>query len=181
MPDYGDHIIVSGRKPQYVIPDGELLLPDDKLPPARNYVIYSEWFGGTYPSLQAIIKKRSKIEGRMDRDMADWQRAILAPCYVQYGVRGPDDSRLLVFGDIPSLQDMVESEAWYRVGSEREKFGRRLRRRMESAGRRGWLYGRWHSAGKPEGEFGAQHRAVMQEVLTEAAFNEIKANGWVRT
>jgi hypothetical protein len=180
MPDYGDHIVVGNRKPIVALPLAELLLPDDKLPPARHYEVRSEWFGGQYPSLSAIIKKRSAIEGRMNNEMLDWQRAILAPCYVQYGVRGPDDSRLLVFGEIPDLQSVLEEEAWYRIGGERDKFGRRLRRRMEDAGRRGWLYGRWHSIMKPMGEFGCQHRDVMQEVLDEPMWLEIKANGWRR-
>jgi hypothetical protein len=180
MPDYGDRIVVTGKKDTRLIPLAELLLPDDRLPDSRMFVVRSEWFGGEYESLAAIIKKRAAVEGRMNNEMLDWQRAIAAPCFVQYGILGPDQSRLYVFGEIPDIETCVADEAWFRIGAERAKFARRLQARLESAGRRGWLYGKWYSVNKPQGEHGCQHRNNIQEVLDESTFTQIKLNGWKR-
>lgn len=165
-----------------VIPDAELLLPDDKLPEGRGYQPYSTWLAGTYPSLQAIIRKREAIEGRLNAEMLDWQREVEPPCYVQYGVRDPNsDARILVYGKVMGIDEFINSEkgAGARVlNGDRERFARRLRRRMESANKRGWLYGEWFSTQQPLGQWASVHKAVLQRVLTEAEYKELEARAW---
>lgn len=166
-----------------VIPDAELLLPDDTLPPGRGYQPYSTWLAGEYPSLQAIIRKREKVEGRLNADMLDWQREVKPPCFVQYGVRDPQtDARVLVYGKIMDIEDFINSEkgAGARLlNGDRERFARRLRRRMESALKRGWLYGEWFSTQQPLGQWAPVHKAVLQREMTEAEFKELEAKAWV--
>lgn len=166
-----------------VIPDAELLLPDDKLPSARNYEPRSMWMAGTYPSLQAMIRKREKIEGRLNADLLDWQRDLRPPCFVQYGIRnqGSDDF-ILIYGRIPSIEDFVNSEkgaGGRALNGDRERFGRRLTKRMENALARGWLYGEWFSAGNTVGEWGAIHKQAIQRELTEAEFKALEDVEWV--
>jgi hypothetical protein len=87
---------------------------------------------------------------------------------------------VLVYGDIKDIDAFVESEknAAGRIGHDAERFARRLKYRMENALQRGWLYGQWYSANAPLGEYGSQHKAVMQEVITEAKFKELEARAW---
>lgn len=181
MPDYGDRIVVGNRQRQAVVPEAELFLPDDRPINVREFVVKSQWFGGRYPSVSAVIKARTKAEFKLNANLEDWQRAITPPCWVQYGIRDAiNDQRVLVYGAIPSIASFVEDEADFarRMGTERDKFGRRLTRRMENALRRGWLYGRWYSVMAPKGEWGAQHRSVIQRVLTEAEFKALEEKQW---
>jgi hypothetical protein len=182
MPDYGDRVVVPGRLRQVVVPEAELFLPDDKPINMAEIIVRSAWFGGKYPSVAAVIKARTKAEFKLNGNIEDWQRDIVPPCFVQYGFRDAiTDSRVLVYGAVPSIATFVEDEAEFagRVqGKDRDKFGRRLRTRLEHALRRGWLYGQWYSVMQPKGEWSAQHKSVIQRVLTEQEFNALKEKQW---
>jgi hypothetical protein len=182
LPDQeGDSVVVADRQRHVVIPDPELLLPDDRIPRLRALVARSMWLGGTFMSVSAYIEKRKQMEARMNENVLDWQRDIMPPCYLQYGVKDPDTGEeLFIYGEIPDIQAFVEDEAKAagRIGPEREKFARRLTRRMEDALKRGWLYGQWYSRTNVLGEWGSIHRSVIQEVLSEAKYRELEAKLW---
>jgi hypothetical protein len=162
------------------IPDPELLLPDDRLPPARSYRAVSAFFGGDYMSLQALLKRRERVESLLNTQMADWQRAIAAPTWVMYSVRNDaTGERLEIYAHICTPTAFLDTDRAAGVTDESRRA--RLVRRLEHAHRRGWLYGRWHSRTDPEGEYGVMHRAFVQRVLDEAEFLNIQHNNWRAT
>lgn len=109
--------------------------------------------------------------------MADWQRAIAAPCFVMYSViNDSTKERLLVYGDIPTPTGFVESDG--RVDNMSESSKRRLVKRLESAHQRGWLYGMWHSRTQPLGEWGIMHRSYIQQIVSEADYRAAEARAW---
>jgi hypothetical protein len=161
-----------------VIPNPELLLPDERLSPAREYLAQSSFIGGTYPSLLAIIRKREKVEAQLNAEMADWQRAIAGPCYVMYSVlNDTTKDRLLVYGVIPTPTGFIESDA-ENASKVLEANKRRLVKRLESAHQRGWLFGKWYSRTQPLGEFGVMHRSYIQRVVEESDYRAAAARHW---
>ena len=177
----GDRVVVPGRKHTLILPDAELTLPDDRFPPYRMLVAYSMWFGGEYKTLDEMIAARTKAEMKLNSDMAEWQRAIEPPCYVQYGIEDPDTKeRVLIYARILDVDRFINLEkfAGGRIGPDADAFAKRLKSRMEYALGRGWLYGQWYSEKNITGDYGAVHKAVIQEVLSEAKYKELEANGW---
>lgn len=169
---------MSEEKPENrVIIDPELLLPDDPITPALTYTAVSSFMGKEFLSLAAMLKFRSRIERGLNGQTAEWQRAIELPAYVMYSVRNDvTQERLEVFAEILDPQRFVESERAAKLSVDKK---RRLVQRMESAIERGWLYGKWCSRTHVEGEWGAMHRAMVQQTYTVAEFDQIQANGWV--
>lgn len=161
-----------------VIPDPELLLPDEQLPSGITIVATSSFFGGEYTSLAALVAKRKKAEQALNNGLADWQRDIEAPTHVVYSVRNDaTGERLFVFGDIPDMDALVKSERASGVTDLAAL--RKLRMRLESGSRRGWLYGKWYSRTEPEGEWGCMHKKFVQSPMSASEFESWRAKGWV--
>jgi hypothetical protein len=161
---------------EVVIPDPELLLPDEKLPSDIVLVARSAFIGGEYVSLAALVARRKKAEARLSADMQEWQRLLEPPCWVVYSVRNDaTGERMLVYGAIPDMDRLLASG---RVTTGDLTALRRLRRKIENGSARGWLYGQWFSRTQPEGEWGTFAKAFIQAAMSEAEFEAARARGW---
>lgn len=160
-----------------VIPDPELLLPDEKLPRDATFIAHSSFFGGEYVSLASLIERRKRAELHLNMDLAEWQKNIEPPTWVVYSVRNDaTGERLFVFGEIPDMEALLKTD---RVVPEDLTSLRRLRARIDNGLRRGWLYGKWYSRTQPEGDWGVMHKKFMQSPMSEAEFESHRARGWV--
>jgi hypothetical protein len=166
-------------QPQVVIiPDPELLLPDESLPSGITIVAHSTFIGGEYTSLAALVAQRKKAEHALNLGLAEWQRGITPPCHVVFSTRNDaTGERLFVFGDIPDMDALTKSER--AAGVTDLAALRKLSMRIDSGLRRGWLYGKWFSRTQPEGEWGVMHKKFLQSPMSEAEFESFRAKGWV--
>lgn len=162
--------------PLVIIPDPELLLPDETLRPAEAYRAESAFFGRDYVSLAALLKGRAAAEYQLNQQMLDWQRALAAPTYVAHSlIRDDTKERLWVYAHVVTPLAFLDTE---RAAGLDESKKRRLVKRMENAHQRGWIYARWHSRTQPDGEYGSIHRAYIQREVPEAEFLALAAAGW---
>lgn len=153
-----------------VLPDPELVLADDWLPATRKIVAMSAFIGGEFTTKDRFIRHRKQVEDKYDAEMHDWQRAITVPCKVRM-----QHEELILWGDCPEYRDVLESDRM--LGAQLPQLAG-LRRRLEDAARRGWLYGRWYSMIVPEGEWGAVHRALIVSLVSSDTFIDARFNGW---
>lgn len=160
-----------------VIPDPELLLPDERLPSGVPLIAHSSFFGGEYPSLAALVKRRQRVEQELALGLADWHASIEPTCWVTYSVRNDaTGERMFVFGYIPDVEALLKTG---RVVTGDLTALRRLRRKIEYGLKRGWLYGQWFSRTQPEGPWGVIHKRFLQSPMSEAEFESFRARGWV--
>lgn len=160
-----------------IIPDPELLLPDEKLPSGSVIRAMSTFIGGDYTSLATLVAARKRAEQSLNAGITDWQRDIEPPTKVVYSVANATGERLFIFGDIPDMDALTKSERASGVVDLGEL--RRLRIRIENALRRGWLYGKWYSRTVPDGEWGTMHKKFLQSPLPDAEFELFRSRGWV--
>lgn len=166
-----------------VLPDAELVLPGEKLPKFDTIQVVSHLFGGMYPSVQAMIRARSKVEYVLGQQVTETQRDLCVPgCWAYFEIadafREPNEhgsTRLTVFGEVPDIDDLERSE---RASGCDDAHARLLRKRIVNAHNRGWLFGRWYSVVTGDnGEWGAVHISTL-EPLTHESFLEARARGW---
>jgi hypothetical protein len=161
-----------------IIPDPELLLPDEKLPAGVTIRAMSTFIGGDYTSLATLVAKRKRAEQDLNAGLSDWQRDIEPPTKVVYSVaNATTGERLFIFGDIPDIEQLTKSERASGVTEFAQL--RKLRLRIENALRRGWLYGQWYSRTVPDGEWGTMHKKYLQSPLPDAEFELFRSRGWV--
>lgn len=163
-----------------VLPDPEMTLPDERLPTfdTINAVSHRPGFGGDYPSIQALIRARRKVEWKLNAHVTEMQRERLVPgCWAYFELEQdtPEGTeRLIVFGEVPSVSALIVSE---RFQEGDLTHARLLERRVRDAHKRGWLFGKWYSTVAPDGEWGCMHIAELEPMLEES-FLAAKARKW---
>jgi hypothetical protein len=168
-----------------ILPDPEMVLSDERLPPHDEIEAVSHLFGGRYPSVQSLIRARTKVEWALNQHVTQEQRDKCVPgCWVFFevdtyskvlGPNGePGTKRIPIFGEIPDVEDLEKTE---RTANADDAHARGLRRRVIDAHNRGWLFGKWYSTLAPEGEWGAMHISTLVP-MTQESFLASKARGW---
>jgi hypothetical protein len=141
---------MARAKAPVVLPDPEMALPDEKLPPHDAVKAVSQLFGGEYRSLKDMIFARTIVETELGKHITEEQRAALVPgCWAYFeisydsqiiGPRGEANTKVMpVFGEIPDIEDLLKSE---RQRDAKFSAQQLLRRRVSNAHNRGWLFGK---------------------------------------
>jgi hypothetical protein len=168
-----------------VIDTPELLMPSDRpafvsAPAIMAVGAYQKVYESTQGKIafDALLEDRTRIEETLDAAMTADQEAIRPTAYIARIWTPSVGAPVHIYAKVYSGRAARIYEQALHTPSMDEIEAGQHQLRVEDALRRNWLWGRFFSTVVPNGEWGCVHRSMVDAVITETHFDDMRLRGW---